>query len=103
MDDGMTTAGRLRVREFAIAATPELDEIQYAYWSESLDLPVTEKGYGVLMCEDSEGKHWTLIGDDPDWVRLLKTAPLDSADVFENIEVPPGMFTRRAEGWPDEW
>jgi hypothetical protein len=53
--------------------------------------------YRAVIEPELTGKPRTQSGS------LLKTAPLDSPGVFEDLKVPEGLFTRRARGWPDEW
>jgi hypothetical protein len=65
---------------------------EYAFWPGDLDAV-----YGLLLCEDDEGNHWTLRGD-PDLVRMIRDSP---PSVRAGLTAG-GTWDER-EGWPDEW
>ena len=60
-------------------------------------------GYGVLMCRDEQGKHWTLVGD-PEYTRTLVAASdLSDRSLLAGLEIPEDKYPIKREGWPDEW
>jgi integrase len=79
---GATRAGA------AMTMTPK----EYAFWPTPEDAE-----YGLLLCVDDGGKHWTLRGD-PELVKMIRDA---GPDVRAGLTMS-GTWERR-EGWPDEW
>ena len=70
----------------------EMTPREFAFWPNPI-----EPTFGLLLCEDAKGRHWTLRGD-PELVRMARDAPpntLSDADLGGEWEA--------AEGWPDEW
>ena len=56
--------------------------------------------YAALFCVDSFGNHVTIIGEDVDYLEMLKAAP---HAVLSNLDIPHGKFPLSRAGWPDEW
>lgn len=73
--------------------TEDLRITEYAFWP-TPDQPE----YGLLLCEDHEGNHWTLRGD----VALVEKARAANAKAIGD-EPLIGADWERREGWPDEW
>ena len=72
-----------------------LQPLEYAF------LPNEEHAeYGLLLCEDDDGEHWTLRGD-PELVRMLADVADSGASALADLEV--GGEWERRRGWPDEW
>jgi hypothetical protein len=66
--------------------------IEYAFW------PSPENAeYGLLLCEDEDGKRWTLRGD-PEFVKMMLELPPEAR---QDLEI--GGEWEELEGWPDEW
>jgi hypothetical protein len=64
-------------------------------------LQMTPGGWGVLLCEDKNRAHWTLVTDDLDYVRTIASAGADWR-ILAGITVPTEKFDLRA-GWPEDW
>jgi len=57
-------------------------------------------GYGLIQVVDDNGKRWTMITSDIASHRMF----LASRDLTRiTLRIPPSLYTRRREGWPDEW
>jgi hypothetical protein len=65
---------------------------EYAFWP-SPDAPE----YGLVLCVDDHGDHWTLRGD-VELVRMIRDAP---PRPLRGLEM--GNEWERRFGWPDEW
>ncbi len=71
----------------------ELTIKEYDFWPTP-----DEPEYGVMLCEDGEGKHWTLRGD----VILVEKARAAGVTDLGDEPLSSADWERR-EGWPDEW
>ena len=71
----------------------ELTISDYAFW------PTPEQAeYGLLLCVDGDGIHWTLRGEKA----LVQSARDAKVTDFANSSLADTDWERR-EGWPDEW
>jgi hypothetical protein len=68
----------------------------------NVGLPLTPSGYGLLLCEDANGTHWTSVTEDVEYHRMLVEAERSGADLGEAFQIPNKYPMTRA-GWPDEW
>ena len=65
----------------------------------SVSMGLEPEEHGMLLCVDNDGSRWTLIGDS-EYLRTLIVAP---QGVRTDLALPPGKFSLRREGWPDDW
>ena len=79
----------LTPREFA-TANPTV--------SRSIGLPPVE--HYMLFCDDDAGQHWTIIGTDGQYFKMVKNA---SPEVLADLVIPTEKFPVKRAGWPDEW
>jgi hypothetical protein len=93
--------GPMTPREFAFATPADLGgRSTYRRFCQLVDLQPIPDGWGFLLCEDTDGQHWTMVTADVDYLRLLINAP---GTVLPKLEIPPGKFPTKRAGWPDEW
>lgn len=91
----------LHPREFALL-TPEAMGGRAAYRKACRIAGVepTPTGYGLLFCEDDDGRRVTVLTEDVAYVSMLAQA---APGVLAALSMPIEEFPRRRDGWPDEW
>ena len=91
----------LTPREFALLTPAALGGWEeYSQFCHALGVPPSPNGYGLLFCEEDDGRHVTLATADITYWYLLKDAP---PWVRAELSIPPEKFRWRRDGWPDEW
>lgn len=89
-------------REYAFATPKDLGGTgAYRRFCRAAGLVESSAGWGMLFVTDEDGKHWTTITSDVEYVRLLVEG--ENAGALAELEIPPDKFSRVREGWPDEW
>lgn len=74
---------------------------RYQRLAEKVGLDKTNRaGYGLLHCVDEDGKHWTCVTEDVEYLSAIESA---DKNILANLDIPPDKFPVTREGWPDEW
>jgi hypothetical protein len=95
-----------KVREYATLEREDAIKV--------FSLPELHRSWGLLHCEDAEGRHYTAFGDYSYCQALRKldggsgigkSGDRDAVAGFLNDEFPSSEFKAQflAPGWPDEW
>lgn len=89
-------------REFALLTPEDLGgEANYRAACVGANLDPIPGGYGLLMAIDGQGRRYTLMTTDVEYVRMVAEASTSPA-ILAGVELPPDKFLRR-DGWPDDW
>lgn len=89
--------------EFSFATPEDLGNLsRFQRFAERVGLDKTHKaGYGFLHCTDEDGKRWTRVTQDVEYLKAIIEA--DGIGVLAKAELPADKFPHMREGWPDEW
>jgi hypothetical protein len=91
----------MHYREHAEASPAALGrEAAYRTFCARVGLEPHPGGYGFVHAVDNDGERWTMITTDLDYHRALVTA---SDETRAGLTIPPGVYTLKRKGWPDEW
>ena len=80
-----------------------IHEYAFADPAQSWAVGLEEREHGMLFCVDEDGKRWTAVTDDADYVRLIRAACEVDLPANTDLELPLDKFPIRREGWPDDW
>jgi hypothetical protein len=65
-----------------------------------LDPEAPQGGYGLLFCEDDDGRHVTVATTDLDYHRMLVAA---QGPLIAGLDIPRDVYSQQSDGWPDDW
>jgi hypothetical protein len=92
---------RMTPREYAFATPADLGgRGNYRRFCRSVGLHPDPGGWRFLMCEATDGAHWTRVTADVEYLRMLVAAPNTT---LAELEIPAEKFPRTRAGWVDDW
>jgi hypothetical protein len=90
----------LTARESALLIPTAFGGAAYQQFCQAAGLPPAPEGYGLLFCEEDDGRHVTVATPDLEFCEMLRTAP---PEVRAELAIPPSICSWRRDGWPDDW